>query len=155
MKRNDKGQFETEYDWPVLIPRICDQFISGVSLYNICAQPGYPHRDQVWRVIKNNPQYRESWRWALKAQMFLLDSVFDEIDEDCKEAATNGGGFNPLAMRIRLNIACLKYSNLERAYEKCVAVKRPWTGGVEQSLEEVLRAARKRVGAYRAKTQHG
>ena len=72
-KRNDKGQFKTKYDWPVLIPKICTEFINGVSLYNICAQPGYPSPWAVWNAIKHNSEYREQWRCALRAQMYILD----------------------------------------------------------------------------------
>ena len=143
-KRNDKGRFETEYDWPTLIPKICSEFMDGASLGAICAQPGYPTPWAVWNAINHNSEYKKEWRWALRVQMYLLTDELGEIGDMCKEAFTNGG-LNPLALRIMMNVVLLKYSNLERAYEKYGMVKKPWTGQKEQSLEDELRAARKRV----------
>ena len=143
-KRNDKGQFKTKYDWPVLIPKICTEFINGVSLYNICAQPGYPSPWAVWNAIKYNLEYKKQWRCALRAQMYILDGGFDRINELCEEAFRNKQ-FDTVALRVMLNTLILKYDNLERAYEKYGRVKKPWTGQKEQSLEDEMRAARKRA----------
>lgn len=143
-KRNDKGQFETQYDWPVLIPKICSEFMNGASLGTICTQPGYPTPWAVWYAIKHNPEYKREWRSALRAQMYLLDGEFDRIAEICKEAFADKQ-INTVAIRVWLDTLILKYSNLERAYEKYGMVKRRWTGQEEQSLDDVMRAARKRA----------
>ena len=134
-KRNDKGQFETEYDWPVLIPRICDQFINGASLYNICAQPGYPTAWAFWNACDNNPEYKREWHGALRAQMYLLTDELGEIGDMCKEAFTNKG-LNLLALRIMMNVVLLKYSNLERIYYSKKAA--------EPSMRQIMMEARQR-----------
>lgn len=64
--------------------------------------------------------------------------------EVCEEAVTDKQ-INVVALRVWLNTLILKYSNLERAYAKYGAVKKPWTGQKEQSLDDIMRAARKRA----------
>ena len=141
-KRNDRGKFETQYDWPVLIPKICDQFINGASLGTICAQPGYPTPWAVWYAIKHNPEYKREWLWAVRVQMYLLTDELGEIADRCKEAVTNRE-INLLALRIMMNIVSLKYSNLERIWAKYLRAEKQ-----EESLEDIMREARKRAWGH-------
>ena len=157
-KRNDKGRFETAYDWPVLIPRICEQFMNGASLGTICAQPGYPTPWAVWNACNSTPEYKKEWLLAVRAQMYLLTDELGEIGDMCKEAFHNRG-LDPVALLIMMNVVLLKYSNLERILARHGAVRRPWTGRVEQSLEDEMQAARKRawghIGPKSQEPEHG
>ena len=130
--RNDRGQFENEYDWPKLIP-------------NICSQSGYPTRWQVWNVIRTNAEYTEEWRIAVAGRLELMKSDFDLLADAIEDGMNSGTEINTTAAWIWLRVICLRISHLERV---CQKYDKP---GI--SLRKTMTEARQRLEAKNAQAE--
>ena len=85
--------------------RICEELSNGVSLQKICARPDMPAQGTIYRMIAQEPFFREIYARAREqAAHTLFDQMIDIADDSSKDLLEDGSANNAAIARARLQI---------------------------------------------------
>jgi hypothetical protein len=84
---------------------ICDELANGVSLARICARPEMPAQGTIYRMIAEEPFFREIYMRAREsAAHTLFDQMIDIADDSSADLLDDGTPNNAAIARARLQI---------------------------------------------------
>jgi hypothetical protein len=85
--------------------QICEELSNGVSLARICARPEMPAQGTIYRMIVENPFFREIYTRAREnAAHTLFDEMIDIADDSSRDLLEDGSANNAAIARARLQI---------------------------------------------------
>ena len=85
--------------------RICEELSNGVSLARICARPDMPAQGTIYRMIAQEPFFREIYTRAREqAAHTLFDQMLDIADDSSRDLLDDGSPNNAAIARARLQI---------------------------------------------------
>jgi hypothetical protein len=85
--------------------QICEELSNGVSLARICARPEMPAQGTIYRMIAQEPFFREIYTRAREnAAHTLFDEMIDIADDSSRDLLEDGSANNAAIARARLQI---------------------------------------------------
>ena len=85
--------------------RICEELSNGVSLQKICARPEMPAQGTIYRMLAQEPFFREIYARAREsAAHTLFDQMIDIADDSSRDLLEDGSANNAAIARARLQI---------------------------------------------------
>jgi len=85
--------------------QICEELSNGVSLARICARPNMPSQVTIYRMIGEQPFFREIYTRAREnAAHTLFDQMIDIADDSSLDLLEDGSANNAAIARARLRI---------------------------------------------------
>ena len=85
--------------------RICEELSNGVSLARICARPQMPSQGTIYRMLAEEPFFREIYTRAREsAAHTLFDQMIDIADDSSRDLLADGSANNAAIARARIQI---------------------------------------------------
>jgi hypothetical protein len=85
--------------------QICEELSNGVSLARICARPDMPAQGTIYRMIAEEPFFREIYTRAREnAAHTLFDQMIDIADDFSRDLLADGSANNAAIARARIQI---------------------------------------------------
>jgi len=129
-----------------LAAEICKRIALGESLRSICAEPGMPAQETVYRWIRNDQDFREKYARAREDQAeFYLDEIIAISDDTTHDTRITDSGDQPNSewiSRSRLRVDARKWAMSKLAPKKYGDRVDVTTGGESLNMTPDERAAK-------------